>query len=202
MSSTASRKRIHNFDDFCALVNDGQKADLIDGAIFMASPDNLEANHLNGWLYRLVADFVEHFELGDVFVSRVACKFDEHNAPETDIVFVSKKRSRQLRRGRIEGPPDLTVEIVSPDSVERDYHKKRQQYERFGVKDYWIINEIERTALFLQHKADGKFHEVKSRLGVYRSKVLKAFWLRTRWLWRETRPKEAEAFAETVESIG
>ena len=201
MASTASRTRIYTFDDFCTLVNNGKKADLIDGVIFMASPDNLEANELNGWLYRLIADFVEHFELGRVFVSRVACKLDDHNAPEPDIVFISRKRARQPRPGRIEGPPDLAVEIVSPDSVERDYHEKRQQYESFAVKEYWIIDEIRRTATYLQRKADGKLHEIKPRLGIYRSKVLRDFWLRTRWLWRETRPKEAHAIAEIMESI-
>ena len=32
-----------------------------------------------------------------------------------------------VKRGRVEGPPDLAVEIVSPDSVDRDYGKKRGQ---------------------------------------------------------------------------
>lgn len=201
MATAASKTRIYDFDDFCTLVPNGKKGDLIDGVIFMASPDNLGANHLNGWLYRLVADFVEHFDLGRVFISRVACKLDDHNAPEPDIVFVSKKRARHLRPGRIEGPPDLAIEIVSPDSVERDYHTKREQYERFGVKEYWIIDEIERVATFLQFKADGRFHEVKPRQGIYRSKVLKGFWVRTSWLWSETRPKEAQAFAEILHRI-
>lgn len=39
------------FDEFCELVEDGQKADLIDGAIYMASPDNTDANLVNGWLF-------------------------------------------------------------------------------------------------------------------------------------------------------
>ena len=201
MATAASKTRIYTFDDFCTLVKGGQKGDLIDGVIYVASPDNLQANDLNGWLYSLIRLFVSEFELGRVFVSRVACKLDEHNAPEPDIVFVSKKRTRHLRSSRIDGPPDLAVEIVSPDSVERDYNTKREQYERFGVKEYWIINEIDNTALFLQRKADGRFHEVKPRLGIYRSKVLKDFWLRTRWLWRETRPKEAQAFSEITAGI-
>lgn len=201
MASAASKTRIYNFDDFCTLVGDGQKGDLIDGVIYVASPDNTAANDINLWLASLIWDFVEYFELGRVFVSKVACKLDEYNAPEPDIVFISKQNEGQIVRGRINGPPDLAVEIVSPDSVERDYQKKRVQYERFGIKEYWIIDEIEETALFLQRKADGKFHEVKPRQGIYRSKVLKGFWLRLNWLWRQTRPKKAQVFAEIIRSM-
>ena len=38
------------YEDFCALVKDGEKADLIDGVIHVASPDNTDANDINAWL--------------------------------------------------------------------------------------------------------------------------------------------------------
>ena len=40
-----------DFDDFCALVKDGQKADLIDGVIYMASPDSWETSLFFSWLF-------------------------------------------------------------------------------------------------------------------------------------------------------
>src|SRR5207248_4093035 len=127
-----------------------EKADLIDGVIYMASPDNTDANDINMWLGGLMYDFAEYFELGQVHGSRVACKLDEYNAPEPDILFVRKKFRRRILRGRVDGAPNVGVEIVSPDSVERAYHKKRRQYEEFGVEEYWIINEVDKTATFLR----------------------------------------------------
>jgi len=41
------------------------------------------------------------------------------------------------------------VEVVSPDSVERDYQLKRDAYEQAGVQSYWIIDPDEKRALFL-----------------------------------------------------
>jgi Uma2 family endonuclease len=164
----------------------------------MASPDNDDANNIFFWLATLIFDYVEIYELGEVRGSRMACKLDELNAPEPDILFVPKNRKHQILRGRIEGPPALVVEIVSPDSVERDYHKKRQLYEKFGIEEYWIIDEPKRTATFLRLDSRGKYGEVPIQKGVFRSKALKGFWIRLHWLWPETRPKKTKALSEIL----
>src|SRR5437870_2184576 len=117
--STASKITSVTFDEFCFLVKDGQKADLIDGVIYMASPDNTVANELNAWLCTLMNLYARQKDLGKVFVSRVAFRLDEKNSPEPDIGFIGKERLHLVKRGRVDGPPDLAVEIVSPDSVER-----------------------------------------------------------------------------------
>src|SRR5690348_12845592 len=137
MATATARTGEFTFADFCALVPDGQKADLIDGVIYMASPENIDANELFVWLTSLMTVYVQRKKLGKIYGSRVACRLDDKNAPEPDIVFVGNRRLKQLRRGGVEGPPDLAVEIVSPESVERDYEKKRKQYERFGIREYW-----------------------------------------------------------------
>lgn len=38
------------------------------------------------------------------------------------------------------GVPDLVVEIISPKFVYRDQVEKKDLYERFGVKKYWVID--------------------------------------------------------------
>jgi Uma2 family endonuclease len=185
------------YDDFCAMVGDGQKADLIDGVIYMASPDNTDANELFVWLVSVMSLFARRCKLGKVYGSRVACRLDEKNGPEPDIVFVATKNLVRVKRGGIEGTPDLAVEIVSPDSVERDYYKKRLQYERFGVPEYWIVDEMDEAVLLLRLDSKGKYREVKSRKGILHSQVLTGFWLDPRWLWQ--RPFADEA--DTVQRI-
>jgi Uma2 family endonuclease len=34
----------------------------------------------------------------------------------------------------------LVVEILSPSSIRRDRYEKLEQYARFGVKEYWIVD--------------------------------------------------------------
>ncbi|HTU93094.1 MAG TPA: Uma2 family endonuclease [Gemmataceae bacterium] len=190
----------YTFEEFCFLIKDDEKADLIDGVIYMSSPENTDANTLFGWLFRLIGDFVEEYELGEVYGSRVAFRLGESHGPEPDIAFVRTERLHIVQRGFVEGPPDLAIEIVSPDSVERDYVRKREQYRQAGVKEYWIVDEMEQRVVLLKRSASGAYREIKSRKGVLHSQVLTGFWLRPEWLWQEPRPKKKKVLAEILKA--
>jgi Uma2 family endonuclease len=144
--------------------------------------------------------FARKRNLGRVFVSRVACRLDDSNAPEPDILFVAEKNRGRLHRGGVEGPPDLALEIVSPESVERDYDKKRRQYQRFKVPEYWIVDEEERKITLFRLGAKGRYREVPARKGVFHSKALKGFRLDPNWLWQDPRPDELEILQQLLES--
>src|SRR5262245_44876763 len=104
--STALRYDYYDFDAFCALVPDGQKADLIDGVIYMASPEHIEHYRIEVWLIRLLWDYIEaRGILGEVFGSRVAFRLDKRNSPEPDIAFVSGQTVHLINLGFMEGPP-------------------------------------------------------------------------------------------------
>lgn len=188
------------FEDFCFLVKEDQKADLIDGVIYMSSPENTDANALFCWLFRLIGDFVEERELGRTFGSRVAFRLEETQSPEPDIAFVRTDRLHIVQRGFVDGPPDLAIEIVSPDSIERDYVRKREQYRRAGVPEYWIVDELEQRMVMLRRSRSGAYREIKPRKGVLHSNALPGFWLRPEWLWQEPRPKKKMILAEILKA--
>lgn len=186
----ATRKGDYTYEDFCVLVKDGQKADLIDGVIYMASPESTEANDLFVWLIWLVSGFVDLHELGKVYGSRVAFRISDKHSPEPDIGFVAAKNQRRIRRGHVKGSPDLAIEFVSPESVERDYVRKRFLYERAGVREYWIIDQMKERITLLRRTATGRFREVRSKDGELHSRVLPGFWIRLEWLWQDPLPKK------------
>jgi Uma2 family endonuclease len=190
----------YTFEDFCLLIKDGEKGDLIDGVIYMSSPENTDANTLFVWLLRLMGDFVDERELGEVFGSRVAFRMEESQGPEPDIAFVRTDRLHLVERGYVAGAPDLAVEIVSPDSIERDYVHKREQYRQAGVPEYWIVDEMSQGVVLLRRSASGAYREVNPRKGVLSSQVLPGFWLRPEWLWQQPRPKKARVLAEILKA--
>ncbi len=153
------------------IVQEDQKADLIDGVICLTlDPKAIAENDLFGWLLLvLIGLYVRKKKLGKIHGSRVACRLDDTNAPEPDILFVAEKNRDRLNRGGVEGPPDLAIEIVSPESVERDYDNKRRQYQRFKIPEYWIIDEHERKVTLLRLDARGKYREVAARKGAFHS---------------------------------
>lgn len=183
-----SREGPYTFDDFLEFGDDGTKADLLDGVIYVASPDNTDASDLNTWLGFLIAGFVEIENLGKVYFLKVAYRIGPKRGPEPDIGFVPKELEHTRRRGYIDGPPALAVEIVSPDSVERDYLKKYAIYEEAGVREYWIIDPDAGKAAFL--RLHGKrFREVKLVKHIFKSEVLPGFALDVRWLFAANRPR-------------
>ena len=176
------------YEDFRSAIHDGQKADLIDGVIFMASPDNTDANDLFVWLVRLLAGFCEDQNCGKVYGSRVSMRLDDKNAPEPDLAVVLNDHLHLVERRHINGPADLAIEIVSPESVQRDYEKKRKLYERFGVKEYWIIDE-DLQVITLLSLGSKSYRELKIRKGTFNSVVLPGFCLNPKWIWANPRPR-------------
>jgi Uma2 family endonuclease len=194
--ATATRSGMVNFDEFSVLIKPHQKADLIDAVVYMASPENIESYQLFLWLIRLMVEFVEDRDLGEVFGSRIAFRMNKKQGPEPDIAFVSKQRLHLVRKTFIEGAPDLAIEIVSPDSVERDYVKKRAIYEQGGVSEYWIIDEDLQRVTLLRLDRNGRYREIRPVKGVLQSRTLPGFWLRPDWLWKRPRPRTKEILAE------
>jgi Uma2 family endonuclease len=192
------RKALYTFEEFCQLVSDGQKADLIDGVIYMASPDNTDANRLEVWLAGLMDLFAEEGDLGQVFVSRVAFRLGESQAPEPDVAFLRKDQLHRVRRGYIEGPPDLALEIVSPDSIDRDYKEKRDQYRKAGVAEYWIVDELQQRLTVFSLTSQGRYRQLRPRRGVLHSQALPGFWLRVDWLWQDPMPKKRAVLDELL----
>ena len=194
--------RRFTFEDFCILVRDGQKADLIDGVIHMASPENWEALTLFALIFRLMGDFVETHNLGIVVGPRTAFRLDDRGSPEPDVAFVRKDREHLARESYFAGPPDLAVEIVSPESAERDYVAKRHQYREAGVPEYWIIDEENRRLTLLHLDARGRYREFRPRRGKYLSRALPRFFLRAEWLWQDPLPAKTVLLKQILEEPG
>lgn len=51
----------------------------------------------------------------------------------------------KIRRNGIHGAPDLVVEILSPGTMRNDRGRKKDAYERNGVREYWIVDPANRS---------------------------------------------------------
>jgi Uma2 family endonuclease len=120
--------------------------------------------------------FVELNKLGEVFISPLDVVFDEGNVCEPDILFISNENKDIITKKNIVGVPDLLVEVVSKGSVVRDYVEKKNDYESFGVKEYWLIDPLNETIIV--HSLEDKKYKVFSSVeeqGTAKSKILPDF---------------------------
>jgi len=187
------------YDTFRAIVGDGQKADLIDGVIYMASPDSRINNKLNGFLFNLISMYIEARDIdGFVFFSRYACRISDIRAPEPDVGYVRPENADRVHENEMEGGPDIAVEIVSRDSVQRDYGEKRELYEAGGVEEYWIVDPRQQRVQFLRLK-NGRYDLAPLEENrVFKSSVIPGFWLDVNWLLARPIPKAYRCLEEIL----
>jgi Uma2 family endonuclease len=89
----------------------------------------------------------------------------------------------------INGPADLVVEIVSPESDARDRGDKFVEYEAAGIPEYWLIDLVRREADLYHLDAESRYRRIApDAAGVYESVLLPGLRLKPDWLWRQPVP--------------
>ncbi|HIC88019.1 MAG TPA: Uma2 family endonuclease [Anaerolineae bacterium] len=127
-------------DEFFGYAPEDQKAELIDGVMIVHSPPLVIRGRFFRFLFRLIGDFVEGYDLGEVFGSRTPVVLEEDQTYEPDIFFVARDRIHLVGDKGVLGAPDLIVEILSAGTVHYDRGPKFRAYERAGVRELWLVD--------------------------------------------------------------
>lgn len=116
----------------------------------------------------------------------------EHiKAPDVGWPCVSMwQGARILRESFLDGPADLVVEVISPESRGRDRGEKFYEYEQSRVREYWLLDPLRRQAEMYGLGEDGIYRPLPvGEDGLLHSTVLEGLWLRLDWLWQDPLPK-------------
>lgn len=118
---------------------------------------------------------------GEVLVAPIDVALADHSVVQPDLVWVGAHR-RGIVRERVEGAPDLVVEVLSPATARRDLGEKLALYATAGVFEYWLLDPEKRTCELLENR-DGAFVVRLPVEGIHRSPTilgleldLEAFW--------------------------
>ena len=182
------------------------RAEWVNGEVTIMSPVSYDHDRLQTWLLRLIGDYVEEKDLGKVCSTEFWLRLPSATSRRlTDLFFVARGREAGFKRVSqkkksgpatcFDGAADFIVEIVSPDSVERDYEEKFREYQDAGVREYWIVDPLS-VKVEAYELVKGKCRRLVEKAGVIHSKVLKGFFVRPAWLWRIPLIKKSEALAE------
>jgi Uma2 family endonuclease len=93
------------------------------------------------YLYRLLWQFVEAQDLGQVLTAPMPVKLWSNKYREPDIIFLAKTKSERFVDRYPQGA-DLVMEVVSGSGIdrERDLVIKRSEYAQAGIPEYWIVD--------------------------------------------------------------
>ena len=108
---------------------------------------------------------------------------------EPDVQIILNTNSHPLTPTFMDGPADICIEVVSPESVARDHGDKFQEYEKGGVREYWIIDYLHRECRFFRLNDDGVYiHTAEDAQGDYRTPLLSSFVFHIPILWQPNLP--------------
>jgi Uma2 family endonuclease len=122
----------------------GVRLELVDGEVAVSPSPVPNHAFVVLTLARLLGNHVDSHDLGALF-GDVDTLVSDYFVRRPDLLYFSKPRLHLVGDKAIEGPPDLCVEVISPSSTEIDRVDKFDEYRRFGVPNYWLVDPAMRT---------------------------------------------------------
>ena len=145
--------------------NDDKRWELIDGQAFCMSPAPMRQHqHISKLLGRQIDAYLSdkscemYYAPFDVrFIKTKDAVADDYidTVVQPDIVVVSDPEKLDDRGCK--GSPDLIIEILSPSTARMDMTVKFVLYQRFGVKEYWIVHPNDQTILVFKLLESGLY---------------------------------------------
>jgi Uma2 family endonuclease len=132
------------YEDYAKLP-DYPRYELIDGGFIMTPAPSLDHQGVSFELNTMLGLYLRKHKIGRAFAAPTDVIFDKWNVCQPDFIFVSNERASILSSAGVLGAPDLAIELLSPSTGYYDLTKKKDLYERFGVKEYWIIDPLEHS---------------------------------------------------------
>jgi Uma2 family endonuclease len=137
-----------------------QPCELWDGELIMSPSPSFYHQKIVYRLHRALDNWVSKHRLGEVVGAPIDMVLSPHRVTQPDVAFIAQDRLKIVERV-IMGPADLVAEVISLEGRQRDRIHKRDLYEQYGVKEFWLIDPEAETVevLFLE----GPRYEVLAR---------------------------------------
>ena len=121
---------------------DEYEEELIDGKIIVMAPISVKHAFISGNLYNIFSDYLRGRRCTPIVDGPIVYLTEkDHFVPDFMVVCDPDK----IRDNGIYGAPDLVAEVLSPGTASRDKRYKKKIYAQCGVKEYWIVSQMERS---------------------------------------------------------
>lgn len=176
-----------------------QRAEWVRGYVIQMSPATIKHKLLIGYLYELLRTYLTLSKIGRLIAENFVMRLDAIEVRrEPDIMIVLGDADVRIKETYVDGPADICIEVVSPESGARDYGDKFTEYENGGVREYWIFDPFREEHRFFQRNEEGVFKLVLADDdGNYTSPLLPGLVIHVPTLWEGELPD----ILQTVEAV-
>lgn len=138
-------EKLSSFEDYLTY-DDGtdNRYELVDGRLEIVNPPTIGHMLISDFIRDILKAEIARLSLPWLCFQEAGVRTGFRKSRLTDVCVVSREQARELvdKSAVFETPPVLVVEVVSPESVNRDYRYKRSEYAAVGIPEYWIIDPI------------------------------------------------------------
>jgi Uma2 family endonuclease len=186
------------FDEFLDTFGPKDFVELVDGVVVEKTMVQLDHERLQRWLYVLLSLYAERSGKGEVLGSRSAVKISEFRGRLPDLFFVRRENQTIVQQKATFGPPDLTLEIVSPSDKPSGMIALEVDYTAIGVAEIVFIDQRKQRVRVLR-KREKDYEEQILTEGTLRLETLGVS-LELAWLFDEPRPDELELLQDWLKT--
>jgi len=173
-------------EDFETLAEEDLRCEYLDGVLVVHSPATFDHENRVAFLTMLVGIFVRRRELGTVLTSNAVMQLG-HRRFCPDVSFLKVQNASRVRGGRVVGPMDLTVEVLSNSTRDYDLGEKRLAYREGRVPEIWMFDPELRQAYF-DFLEENAYATTTLATGRMTSRVLEGLAFDVDWLWTDPLP--------------
>ena len=151
-----AQEKTYTIDDIYALP-DGQRAELIDGQMYLMAPPIRIHQKLISQFTKIIGNYIDaRHGICEVYPAPFAVKLfeDDKTIVEPDISVICDQD--KLTDKGCTGAPDWIIEIVAPGNPAHDYVRKLNLYLDAGVREYWIADPIQKS-IHVYHLVEEQF---------------------------------------------
>ncbi len=144
--SEGTQKRLTYYDYLLLPEEVGYRFEILDGMLIKEPSPNVIHQRVSRRLQRILEDYFQEFDSeGEIFNAPLDVTFHDTTVVQPDLFYVAGAQKMIVKTTRIDGPPTLIVEIMSPSSSRKDRLQKLQIYQDVPVQHYWLVNPEEKT---------------------------------------------------------
>jgi Uma2 family endonuclease len=161
------QEKLYTVDEFWETFGDTKRLELVKGIPTEMAPTSTPHMIVSAWLTYLLTSYVEDHDLGVVTASEggFVLSTDSPTVRAPDVGFIARARlTGPTPKGFFPGPPDLAVEVVSPNDSATSIHDKVLDYLHAGTRLVWVVYPEAQNVVAYASVDEAHIHDVDAAL--------------------------------------
>lgn len=135
------------YEDYLEIPEEpGYQYELLEGNLIMEPSPAVIHQRVSRKLQRILEDYFNKTDpAGEVFDAPLDVTLSDITVVQPDILYIAGNQREIIKEMRIDGPPRLVAEILSPYNSRKDRIQKMEIYRKAGVQHYWLVDPDEKN---------------------------------------------------------